>query len=301
MVTTFILRLIVLTSQIDNFLFMETPNIKNQTSIRQILLCSLLFMVMGTTMAQIPSIRRPTTNNDSENYISKTKSNNDYKSWFPTIRNDKGEIFNLLYNEDGKRPFFAVNNGSLQVNNDGAIVQTELVSAYLGYTRVSFGTTISNANGEENTDDNEDGEMPVPKTDETQAFQRLITGGGNTYLSFELPLLLQTTNDNLFMIYLSSSGRVNLDVAEFSNDVDASTGNGNISSNLYMSMATDKNEFDFFVDARYGWYFGHDDFYKRLEIADGRAFAFGQLIAGITFEIISGSLLPWLPGAPKRT
>lgn len=197
---------------------------------------------------------------------------------FPSFTK-KEKTFEFLYSKDNDKSFYFANNASLQVNNSGVIVQSELVSAYLGFTRVSFGTTVSNSNEEDSEEEN-----TTTPTDKTQAFQRLLTGGGNTYLKFELPLFLGMDQKNLFLAYLNASGRISLDISEFSNDVDTTTGNGSLNSNLYVSLATDENEFDFFFNVNYGYFFGHKDFYERLEIEDQKAFWFGELTAGVTIQ-----------------
>lgn len=208
------------------------------------------------------------------------KSKDPIKTWFPSLRGDKEKVFEYLYSINDDRSFYFANSAALQINNNGVIVQSELVSAYLRALRVSFGTIISNSN----TENPESIENPIP-TDETQAFQRLISGGGNTYLKLELPVLfLKPDNDNLFLAYWNLSGRINLDISEFSNDVDTTTGNGSFNTNLYVSLATDKNEFDFFLNTNFGFFFGHKDFYNRLEIVDQDAFTFGEMTAGVTIQ-----------------
>jgi len=199
-------------------------------------------------------------------------------NWFlPTLNSvSKALTFDLLYSEDTNK-FNLVNSASFQINNNGGIVKSELVSAFLGPSRVSFGSMIANKNEGDENDDN----IETP-TDETEAFQRLLAGGGNVYLDFELPILLMQGNHYLF--YFSTSAHFGLEIAEFSGDIDTSTGNGNLNLNLYTSLSTDENEFAFFGNINYGIYFGPEEFYNRLSIIDENAFWFGELTAGFTIQ-----------------
>lgn len=99
---------------------------------------------------------------------SEETSGDEIPFWFPSLTN-KESTFGFLYSKNNAESFYFANNASLQVNNSGVIVQSELISAYLGYTRVSFGTTISNSNNDSDSEVTE-------STDKTQAFQRLLTG-----------------------------------------------------------------------------------------------------------------------------
>ncbi len=194
----------------------------------------------------------------------------------PTLNSSsKALTFDLLYSEDTNK-FNLVNSASFQINNNGGIVKSELVSAFLGPSRVSFGSMITNK-----SEDSESGDTET-QTDQTEAFQRLLAGGGNVYLDFELPLLLAQGSHYLF--YFSTSAHFGLEVAEFSGDIDKSTGNGNLNLNLYTSLSTDENEFAFFGNINYGLYFGPDDFYNRLNIIDEKPFWFGEITAGFTIQ-----------------
>ena len=147
--------------------------------------------------------------------------------------------------------------------------------------RVSFGSLITDT-----SDESEQSESNEVSTDKTEAFHRLLAGGGNLYLNFELPVYLY--QNDIFTFYGNTSAKLGMEVSEFSNEIDKSTGNGHLRGNIYTSLSTDNREFTFFAQINYGLYFRYKDFYRRLEIVDEKAFGFGEITAGFT---INNSLL----------
>ena len=119
-------------------------------------------------------------------------------------------------------------------------------------------------------------------TDNTEAFQRLLEGGGNVFLNLELPLFFYQSD--LCSFYWNAASRIGLEISEFSDEIDSSTGNGSLTSNFYASVSTDEREFTFFANINYGLYFGAEDFYNRLNIQDQNAFWFGKLTTGVTIQ-----------------
>ena len=214
---------------------------------------------------------------------------------FPTfIIKGRANTFNSIFSKENDASLYLANSASLQLNDNGGIVQSELLEAYLGPLRISLGTTITNAQSDDNDQDSDaagnttsDDEMMEPApveesatpTDETQAFLRLLTGGGNTYLNIEFPMVFH--KDERFFFYLNANAKLAAEIAELSGDVDTTTGNGSFSSNLYSSISTDNDEFNFFVDLNFGYYFGGSAFYERLDIQDDNGFTFGQFTAGV--------------------
>ena len=206
-------------------------------------------------------------------------------AFFPTILGNKQRAFEKVFSKNSERSLYLANNASLQLNRNGTILESELVSAYLGVFRVTFGSLVTNTNDDtENTEGETDDMMTDEsvQTDNTEAFQRLLEGGGNAFLNLELPLFLYQSKR--WFLYANTSGRVGLEISEFSDDIDTSTGNGNISGNLYTSISTDNKELTFFGYINYGVYFGADSFYERLEINNNNEFWFGKVTAGVTIQ-----------------
>ena len=193
---------------------------------------------------------------------------------FPTLERAKKEtFFNKLYSKDGEENFYFLNNAALQVSNEANTVQTEVMSAFCGPVRLSLGSLLSNSSDGEDEPDTE-------TSTNTEAFQRLLSGGGNMYLNVELPVLFYS--DGPFVVYTNAYGKGAIDFSAISNDIDTSTANVNAGGNFYASLSTDKNELNFFTTFSYGLYLGGDEFYRALAIEDEEIFGFGQLSFGLT-------------------
>ena len=198
---------------------------------------------------------------------------NDFNMFFPSFGKKKEDFFALVYSKSNENDLYFVNNAAVQLNNSGAAIQSELTAAFMGPLRLSFGTIVSNAKSDEDTP----GDTEVEDTD---AFKRLASGGGNMYLNAELPLFYK--GNNRFQCVINGYAKGALDISEFSDDVDTSTGNGSFGGNFYGSIATDNGEFNFFISGNYALYLGINAFYDRLLVTDHRPFAFVQIGAGVT-------------------
>ncbi|MEQ5791829.1 hypothetical protein J4E06_12240 [Muricauda sp. NFXS6] len=227
-------------------------------------------------------IRKKESLDDYNGAIEKIENNfKDPKVLLPTFKGEeeKEHAFNRIYSKRYDKSIYLGNSAALQINGTGAIIEAELLSAFMSGLRVSFGSLITNSDVDESENGEDNTEIT---TSNTEAFQRLLAGGGNLYLGVELPLLFY--QDKRFSFYTNTTGRLNLEVSEFSNEVDSSTGNGNIRMNFYTSISTDNREFTFFGLFQYGLYFGSDAFYENLLLDDKKEFAFGELTAGFTIN-----------------
>lgn len=198
---------------------------------------------------------------------------NDFNMFFPSFGSKKEDFFAMVYSKSDENDLYFVNNAAVQLNNSGAAIQSELTSAFMGPLRLSFGTIVSNAKSDEEAPEETD-------VEDTDAFKRLASGGGNMYLNAELPLFYK--GNNRFQCVINGYIKGALDISEFSDDVDTSTGNGSFGGNFYGSIATDNGEFNFFISGNYALYAGSNAFYDRLQVTDHKPFAFGQIGAGVT-------------------
>lgn len=217
-----------------------------------------------------------------EKDIARVAKKNTAPYFFPSsYKKHKESFYNMLYSKEGDKDFYFVNNAALQINDNANTIESELASAFLGAWRISFGTLISNSTNNQTTTDESGEQQPeqLITTDDTEAFQRLLAGGGNVFLNAELPVLF--VNEGAWVGYLNAYGKGSVDFAEISNDIDTSTANGAVGANFYTSVSTDKNEFNFFANVNYGMYFGGDQFYNALNLEE-KPFGFGQLIVGVT-------------------
>ncbi len=202
-------------------------------------------------------------------------------SFFPTSRSTRELAFESIYSKENEKSLYFGNEATLQFNSSGsgAVIETELASAYLGAFRVSFGSLLSN---EGNNDESSEGDGEMEDVEDTSAFQRLVSKGGNAYLEIAYPLHYYQSKRAFTYIYLGA--RAGVEIKEFNTDVDTSNGVGSIFGNLYYSVSTNNNEFNFFTNLNYGLYYGGDGFYKRLSIEDEKAFGFGNFTAGVTIQ-----------------
>ncbi|WP_124978792.1 hypothetical protein [Nonlabens xiamenensis] len=181
-----------------------------------------------------------------------------------------------IYSKENERIYLA-NEATLQFNNEGSIVDTELATAFMGPLKLNFGTVISNQN--ESNAETQDTTMDLKANQES--IQRLITGGGNTYLSAELPIGYFSTNRFTFYTYLGLRG--SLEISEFSDDVDTTSGMYSGTGNVFASLTSDNKEFNFYIHIRYGLYGGSNEFRTNLAV-DEDYFDFGTISSGVTIS-----------------
>jgi hypothetical protein len=222
-------------------------------------------------------------------------------AFFPTSDATKGQAFEAIYDKDNEQSFYFGNEATLlfNTNGSGATIETELASAYLGAFKITFGSLLSNQGTiETNNDSTEDGNMQntenaeentmenteqsMEEADETAAFQRLISKGGNAYLEIVYPI--HYYQSKRAFTYLSLGARAGVELQEFNTDVNTSNGVGSLFGNFYYSLSTDDNTFNFFTNINYGLYAGGNDFYQRLSVEDEKPFGFGNITAGVTIQ-----------------
>ncbi|MGJ8684703.1 MAG: hypothetical protein ACSHWW_08770 [Nonlabens sp.] len=181
-----------------------------------------------------------------------------------------------------KSELYLINESALQFNGNGAVVNTEFASTFFGPLKVNFGTVISN---DSDPDDMEEDAMTPSLVDEKmvseESIQRLITGGGNTYLGLELPVVFHSSQRITFFSYLRS--RASLELDEFSDDVNTTTGVFSFSSHALLAVNSDDKAFNFYLQASYGLYGGASGFRERLGV-DKKVFDFGTISTGVTIN-----------------
>ncbi|KOS06543.1 hypothetical protein AM493_11235 [Flavobacterium akiainvivens] len=234
----------------------------------------LLLLFCNWTFGQIPSIKE-----DYEDTTSKKL----------TLGFDSGV---KILSEDESDMSFA-NNISLLYTDKSTIVQTELISDYMGLVRLSFGSVI-NATSEESAE-GENAQSERENNNE-QELLRTLNGGGNFYLSGLLPFW--TYKRSLFLFMPSLNGKISADIEGMGSNVAASDVRGMLYPSLYVSRASDNKKFNFFLQAEYGLLFATNDFYDQFEIDRnsktpvllGRAM-FGVTIGGsLRFTVVTKSV-----------
>jgi hypothetical protein len=179
-------------------------------------------------------------------------------------------FFDMLYGSEGKQ-FKALGNAGINFGTNTASIYSELVSGNLGTFRISLGSMISSSNNKD----------PLISKKE-EAFQRLVTYGGNTVLTAEYPLAYIHSNDNRqnFIARLMTKGTSDLPV--FGTNTESFAGSGSLGTDFYADAATSNNAIRFFANANINGIYGTDVYKNNLGISSNY-FGFGQASLGIIF------------------
>lgn len=179
-------------------------------------------------------------------------------------------FFDLVYDAEGEQ-FKAMGNTGVNFGNNTASIYSEIVSGNLGLLRVGLGTMVSSSNTANDS---------VAKTEE--AYQRLVTNGGNTILSFEYPWFYWHTNNNRGNIISRFISRGSADFPAFGTSTDKWAGSAMIGFDCYADAALNNNSMRFFGNFNYAYYYGTSVFQSNLGIGNSQ-FSFGQLTLGLVF------------------
>jgi len=205
--------------------------------------------------------------------------------WFlPTANKaNRKQFFHDMYNNKTDKPIF-LNAFALNSNSDATSVQNEIVTDNMWALRVTFGSVLSLASEKGNpVETPEEIAAKTKKETEQEALNRLLSGGGNFYLEFILPLF--TTNQNngdQITSYTYASARGAMDIESISSNIDTSTGNGTIGISEYFGISSDSKKFNFFVQGNINYTFGTTEFYNNLGLVNTKPFLNGKIIAGLT-------------------
>lgn len=150
-----------------------------------------------------------------------------------------------------------IDNVSIQGLTDRGVFYSELFEDAFNTVqpfRVSLGTTVVSTKGD--------------STGEKQSVQKILSGGGNFSLNFSTPLLYGKTPH--ISVYSDASLRFAGDLPIANSISSKITGNISPTLNLYASVSTKKQQFNFFGNVRSGVIIGTNDFYENLGIKNGK-------------------------------
>lgn len=206
-----------------------------------------------------------------------------YSAFMPTLNKEyRDDFFSLTYNNNTAKTNY-VNSLAILGNENGYLVQSEILTDNLNVFRVSFGTVINAKTSKKEDAPATETEALVGDEKSKDAINRLVNGGGNLYFDVILPLV--TTYDGSASDYLTFytyfNTRAAMDVKGYGNNIDTSTGNGSFGFNSYGSISSDTKKFNFFIQASINYNFGSNDFYKNLGLKDQQGFLNGKIIAGV--------------------
>lgn len=177
-------------------------------------------------------------------------------------------FFDLMYSDVGKDFSFANTVGFNLGNNSGSLY-SEIASGNLGIVRASLGLMISQSNDSDST-----------KAIERDAYQRLVSQGGNTVLKFEYPLYYLHSRDFRYNVISKLSSGFAADLPAFGTNTDAFAGNASMGIDLYGDLATDNNNLRFFVYSNLNIYSGTKQFQQNLGTINSN-FLHGQFSVGV--------------------
>ncbi len=200
-----------------------------------------------------------------------------YSAILPT-KNElyRQQFFQSMYNKGSDKTTF-INSFSLSANDDGALVQSEVITDNLGMFRIAFGSVVSSSS-ETPTDG-----VEAQEETEQESIKRLINGGGNFYLEVVLPLLTNNNENEGWVTWYTYANVIGAsDIKGFGNNLDTSTANASGGLTSYAGVTSDNGKFNFFVQANLNYTIGSDDFYKNLGLTEEKGFLNGKFVAGIT-------------------
>lgn len=231
---------------------------------------SLIDSMATKIMSLKEDLRNIKTRQDSL-YIVYTKDLLSYKNFIIGFSPEKSRaFFDMLYCNEGKR-FKALGNAGINFGENTASIYSELVGGYLGLFRVSLGSLVSS----NNNDSMEEGK-------EEEAYQRLITYGGNTVINFEYPLAYLHSSNNQYNLISRALLRGATDLPEFGTNTDKVAGSCSMGLDFYGDAAVSDNSLRFFFNFNINQLYGSSVFQENLGTVKPN-FTFGQLSLGLVF------------------
>ncbi len=180
-------------------------------------------------------------------------------------------FFGFMYDIDNNR-FRVANNAGFNLSNQSGSLFSELVSGQIGVFRASFGMMISQNNSADSL-----------KSKQNDAYQRLISNGGNTVLKLEYPLAYIHSLNNQYNLISRFTSTLAADLPAFGTNTDSFAANGSVGIEIYGDVATSNGAMRGFLSANINQYFGSRVFQENLG-TNNHNFAFGQLSVGIVIK-----------------
>jgi hypothetical protein len=179
-------------------------------------------------------------------------------------------FFDILYGNEGSR-FKPLGNAGINFGSNTASIYSELVSGNLGLLRVSFGSMISSNNNDS---------LNAGKKEE--AYQRLVTYGGNTVLNIEYPLIFMHSRNNQYNLISRLIAKGSADLPAFGTSTEEWAGSGSLGIDIYGDASLSNNQLRFFFNFNTNKIVGTDIYRDNLGVSNSD-FTFGQLSIGLVF------------------
>ena len=210
-------------------------------------------------------------------------SNKDF-FFFPSENSGEvSELYKILYDDSN----FLNQAGVTFGNNSGAIYTEIAGGRFLKDFRLSLGAMVSSTNSDTKEEEQVD-----------DAYQRLVTYGGNTVLNIEYPWLYKYSEGYKTFILSRFFLKGTADIPALGTTTEDWAGSGSIGMNFYVDAATvniDKdvkagNEIKVFFDSNFSYIIGTDVYKTNLGINNSK-FLFGQLTAGFVYKSLKVSII----------
>lgn len=177
-------------------------------------------------------------------------------------------FFDIIYQNDGEK-FKVLNNTGINIGDKTGSIYSELVSGNLSLFRISLGTMVSSSSSDDNSE-----------IKENEAFQRLVTFGGNTVLTLEYPLAYVHKRNNQMNFISRFIAKGAADFPEFGTTTESWAGSATIGINIYADAALTNNQLRFFGSMSINQIYGTNEFRNNLAVGNS-SFSFGQLTLGL--------------------
>lgn len=188
-------------------------------------------------------------------------------------------LFEMLYKDDNNKRYNLFNSTGVNLGSTTGSIYSELVSGHMYLVRASIGVMVASSASNDSIASSED-----------EAYQRLVTYGGNTVLTLEHPLLYAHTNNNQSVLIGRIIGKFTADFPEFGTTTEDWAGSASIGLDLYGDISTRNKKIRFFGMFAMSQYIGTDTFKNNLNIED-KNFHFAQGKLGVSFNNISLSFI----------
>lgn len=188
---------------------------------------------------------------------------------------NKSSLTELFFtNQFSEEKFSALSNSLLSIDfKNKASLYTDILTSYLGPGRLSLSTLVSNNQPLMNDSDT----LKIQKED---AIQRLIGGGGNLGLAYQIPLLSVNIGRNISWGSLMQP-RIAMDIPALNATLDTTTIQYEFANQGFVNIYTSSTAISFFGGYKIAYIFGNQK-YKNL--IDEDDFWYRQISFGITIN-----------------
>jgi hypothetical protein len=179
-------------------------------------------------------------------------------------------FFSMAYDGNGNM-LKPLNNAGVSFGANTGGLYSEIVSGNMALLRVTLGTMVSKSGN-----DDPDAEK------QEEAYQRLVSYGGNTVLTFEYPFAYVHSNDNRYNFIGRLLTKGTADFPAFGTTSDKWAGSASYGFDLYADATLSNKKMRFFGHMNFARYHGTSVFKDNLGLSQYN-FNFGQLTFGMVF------------------